>query len=101
MKINKSLKFADFSYDDEEKVFKITDKEGNTVTLNKVYSFAFMRFIIRIAQRNWLRQAPKKKKSLLSPQDPLADTAEFIFEENISEDSLISDASNPEWIFSK
>ena len=62
MKINKSLKFADFSYDDEEKVFTITDKEGNIVTLNKVYSFAFMRFIIRIAQRNWLRQPSKKKK---------------------------------------
>ena len=55
MKINKPLKFADFSYDEESKSFTITDKNGNTVELNKVYSFAFMRFVIRIAQRNWLR----------------------------------------------
>tara|TARA_R100000008_G_scaffold83579_1_gene69206 strand:- start:1413 stop:1736 length:324 start_codon:yes stop_codon:yes gene_type:complete len=55
MKINKSLKFAQFSYDEVTKNFTIKDKEGNEVKLNKVYSFAFMRFVIRIAQRNWLR----------------------------------------------
>jgi len=55
MKINKNLKFADFSYDEVAKSFTITDKNGNAVELNKVYSFAFMRFVIRIAQRNWLR----------------------------------------------
>ena len=59
MKINKNLKFADFSYDEESKTFTISDKDGHGVELNKVYSFAFMRFVIRIAQRNWLR--PKKK----------------------------------------
>ena len=25
------------------------------IQLNKVYAFAFMRFVIRMAQRNWLR----------------------------------------------
>ena len=59
MKINKNLKFADFSYDEELKTFAISNKDGQRVELNKVYSFAFMRFVIRIAQRNWLR--PKKK----------------------------------------
>ena len=55
MKITKELKYATFSYDELEKTFNISDKEGNTVTLNKVYAFAFMRFVIRMAQRNWLR----------------------------------------------
>ena len=67
MKINKSLKFADFSYDEGSKVFTITDKNGNEVELNKVYSFAFMRFVIRIAQRNWLRSASKFKKIVDKP----------------------------------
>ena len=64
MKINKSLKFADFSYDEEAKLFTITDKDGNEVELNKVYSFAFMRFVIRISQRNWLRNPNKVKKNI-------------------------------------
>ena len=25
------------------------------LSLNKVYAFAFMRFVVRMAQRNWLR----------------------------------------------
>ena len=37
------------------KSFTISDKNGNTVELNKVYAFAFMRFVVRMAQRNWLR----------------------------------------------
>jgi len=55
MKINKHLKYADFSYDESDKTFTITEEDGNRVILSKVYSFAFMRFVIRIAQRNWLR----------------------------------------------
>ena len=64
MKINKQLKYAEFSYDEENKTFTITEEDGNRVILNKVYSFAFMRFVIRMAQRNWLRQAKKEKKEL-------------------------------------
>ena len=65
MKIKKSLKYADFEYDEESKSFTIIDTEnGGAVELNKVYSFAFMRFVIRMAQRNWLRQTNKQKKVL-------------------------------------
>tara|TARA_R100000808_G_C2129339_1_gene138864 strand:- start:611 stop:868 length:258 start_codon:yes stop_codon:yes gene_type:complete len=55
MKITKELKYATFSYDEEGKAFTITEEDGSSVTLNKIYSFAFMRFVVRIAQRNWLR----------------------------------------------
>ena len=55
MKIDKQLKYAEFSYDEKDKTFTITEEDGNRVILNKVYAFAFMRFGIRISQRNWLR----------------------------------------------
>ena len=65
MKITKELKYATFEYDEETKKFLIIDTEdGGVVELNKVYAFAFMRFVIRMAQRNWLRQAKKEKKEL-------------------------------------
>ena len=63
MKITKNLKYADFEWDEESKVFTIK-KDDNEITLNKVYAFAFMRFVIRMAQRNWLRQTKKPKKVL-------------------------------------
>ena len=56
MKIKKKLKNAEFEYDEETKKFLIIDSEdGGAVELNKVYAFAFMRFVVRMAQRNWLR----------------------------------------------
>ena len=65
MIISKKLKNAEFEYDEETKKFLIIDPEnGNTVELNKVYAFAFMRFVVRMAQRNWLRQ-PKKPTKIL------------------------------------
>ncbi len=70
---NKSLKFADFSYDESSKTFTITDKNGNQVELNKIYSFAFMRFVIRIAQRNWLRT----KKVVDTTPEPMLDLPEL------------------------
>lgn len=55
-KITKKLKNAEFEYDEETKKFLIIDGEdGGVVELNKVYAFAFMRFVVRMAQRNWLR----------------------------------------------
>ena len=55
-KITKELKNATFEYDEETKKFLIIDTEdGGVVELNKVYAFAFMRFVVRMAQRNWLR----------------------------------------------
>ena len=63
--ISKKLKNAEFEYDEETKKFFIIDPEnGNAVELNKVYAFAFMRFVVRMAQRNWLRQ-PKKAEKVL------------------------------------
>ena len=55
MNISKELKNATFDYNEFSKSFTISDKNGNTVELNKVYAFAFMRFVVRMAQRNWLR----------------------------------------------
>jgi|TARA_R100000995_G_scaffold83375_1_gene59117 hypothetical protein len=82
MKIQRDLKFATFIYDDEDKSITIetrsdgippqghveTDLEyaervanedpptNGRIHLNKVYSFALLRFVIRIAQRNWFRK---------------------------------------------
>jgi hypothetical protein len=55
MKITKDLKHASFEYDEDLKTFTIIGNDGNHVALNKVYAFAFMRFVVRMAQRNWLR----------------------------------------------
>lgn len=55
MKIRKELKNAAFVYDEEKKCFYLSGKEGELIELNKVYAFAFMRFVVRVAQRNWLR----------------------------------------------
>jgi|TARA_B110000495_G_scaffold195739_1_gene203659 hypothetical protein len=55
MKITKKLKYAEFEWDEEMKAFMITEEDGNRVILNKIYAFAFMRFVVRMAQRNWLR----------------------------------------------
>tara|TARA_R110001592_G_scaffold130031_4_gene343032 strand:- start:10777 stop:11022 length:246 start_codon:yes stop_codon:yes gene_type:complete len=63
MKITKELKNATFEYDEVEKSFTIKE-EGGEVTLNKVYAFAFMRFVVRMAQRNWLRDKKSIDKTI-------------------------------------
>ena len=63
MKITKELKNATFEYDEAEKSFAIKE-EGGEVTLNKVYAFAFMRFVVRISQRNWLRDKKSIDKTI-------------------------------------
>ena len=69
MKIVKELKNVTFEYDEETKRFLIIDLEdGSVVELNKVYAFAFMRFVVRMAQRNWLRSKKpldKNEESML------------------------------------
>ena len=57
MKIKKELKNVFFEYDEETKTFTIMEEDGfhGHIQLNKVYAFAFMRFVVRMAQRNWLR----------------------------------------------
>ena len=75
MKIKKKLKNAEFEYNEETKKFLIIDVEdGSSVELNKVYAFAFMRFVVRMAQRNWLRQKKfnsSDEKDLLSRENQL------------------------------
>ena len=64
MLIKKDLKNATFEYDESSKIFTIAGHDHQFVELNKVYAFAFMRFVVRMAQRNWLRQ-PQKTKNIL------------------------------------
>lgn len=65
-KITKQLKSATFEYDEEKKVFTLYDHDGfnGTIELNKIYAFAFMRFVVRMAQRNWLRSSKSKTKQV-------------------------------------
>lgn len=67
MKINKQLKNVSFEYDENKKSFTIMEADGfnGCIELNKVEAFAFMRFVVRMAQRNWLRN----KKSLDKNED--------------------------------
>lgn len=69
-KILKQLKNASFEYDEESKEFTIEDAEGNCVVLNKIYAFALMRFVIRMAQRNWLR-SNKTIEEIIEEDDEL------------------------------
>lgn len=70
MKITKQLKNVTFEYDENKKSFTIMEADGfnGYIELNKVEAFAFMRFVVRMAQRNWLRE----KKSLVSLKNNLA-----------------------------
>jgi hypothetical protein len=61
MKISKELKYATFEWEEETKTFSVTDANNNTIELNKIYGFALMRFIIRIAQRNFLKKPLQKE----------------------------------------
>tara|TARA_B110000305_G_scaffold239011_1_gene305770 strand:+ start:289 stop:543 length:255 start_codon:yes stop_codon:yes gene_type:complete len=66
MKITKELKNATFEYDEEKKTFTIMEADGfnGCIELNKVYAFAFMRFVVRISQRNWLRDKKSIDKTI-------------------------------------
>tara|TARA_S200002703_G_C3779136_1_gene240035 strand:+ start:752 stop:1006 length:255 start_codon:yes stop_codon:yes gene_type:complete len=75
--IKKELKNATFEWDEESKSLIVIDSIGNKVELNKIYSFALMRFIIRIAQKNFTKKTLQKESSLISieenqepPEDP-------------------------------
>ena len=84
MKIKRKLKYATFEYDEDEKSIMIETRTtsdafkniasasgefdlprpiNGRIKLNKVYSFALLRFVIRIAQRNWFRKVKKALKS--------------------------------------
>ena len=70
MKITKELKNATFEWSEQTKTFSVTDSNNNTIELNKIYGFALMRFIIRIAQRNFLKKPlPKELISDILEED--------------------------------
>ena len=71
MTIRKELKNITFEYDEEKKMFTILEADGfhGCIELNKVYAFAFMRFVVRVAQRNWLRT----KKSVDKVEDVMVE----------------------------
>lgn len=63
-KITKTLKYGTFIWDDEARMFEIFATNRDTgeqrhLYLNKVYAFAFLRFVVRMAQRNWYRKRKK------------------------------------------
>ena len=66
MKIKRTLKYGSFSWDDETKKFTV-EHRGQSIELNKIYAFAFLRFAFSVAQRNWFRKIvkPKVKKEII------------------------------------
>ncbi|MAM17502.1 MAG: hypothetical protein CME35_00860 [Gramella sp.] len=60
MKIERKLKYGSFGWNDETKMFSIEHK-GQSIKLNKIYAFAFLRFAFSVAQRNWFRKIVKPK----------------------------------------
>ena len=92
MKIKKELKNATFEYDEETKSFTISgvDELYSTVELNKVYAFAFMRFVVRMAQRNWLRNKPIKKE-----KNKPAKLAEYPFDDPNQTEFTYEEVSPP------
>ena len=89
MKIERKLKYGSFSWDDETKKFTVKHK-GQSIELNKIYAFAFLRFAFSIAQRNWFRKQEKPKKIEMPDKETLAfdregNLAEEICDKNIRE----------------
>ena len=74
-KITKELKNATFIYDEEKKTFTIMEADGfnGYIELNKVYAFAFMRFVVRMAQRNWLR-SNKSNSKIIEEEEELEES---------------------------
>ena len=81
MKIKRTLKYGSFSWDDETKKFTVEYK-GQSIELNKIYAFAFLRFAFSVAQRNWFRKQEKPKKIEMPDKEILA---EEICDKNIRE----------------
>jgi hypothetical protein len=81
MKIKRTLKYGSFGWDDETKKFTVEYK-GQSIELNKIYAFAFLRFAFSVAQRNWFRKQEKPKKIEMPDKEILA---EEICDKNIRE----------------
>jgi hypothetical protein len=72
MKVERKLKYGSFSWDDETKKF-IVEHKGQSIELNKIYAFAFLRFAFSIAQRNWFRKLAKPKKIEMPEAEEIRD----------------------------
>ena len=72
MKIKRTLKYGSFSWDDETKKFTVEHK-GQSIELNKIYAFAFLRFAFSVAQRNWFRKQEIPKKIEMPDKEILAE----------------------------
>ena len=88
MKIERSLKYAKFEWDDENKTFTITQADGSKVCLNKVYAFSFMRFVTSMAQRNWFRKT-EKTQIKQNHLDSLAESGQFVFDEALNVNQIL------------
>ena len=70
MKTTKELKRGTFTWDDELKKLTVETDNGDKIELDKIYSFALMRFIIRIAQKNFLKNPlTNKEESAIVEED--------------------------------
>ena len=72
MKIERKLKYGSFGWDDETKKFTVEHK-GQSIELNKIYAFAFLRFAFSVAQRNWFRKLEKPKVDKKIPLQKICD----------------------------
>ena len=72
MKIERKLKYGSFGWDDETKKFTVEHK-GQSIELNKIYAFAFLRFAFSVAQRNWFRKLEKPKADKKIPLQKICD----------------------------
>tara|TARA_Y100000592_G_scaffold64772_1_gene100844 strand:+ start:3037 stop:3297 length:261 start_codon:yes stop_codon:yes gene_type:complete len=80
-KITKDLKHARFTWDEKHGIFSVESPKGNKIELNKVYSFALMRFIIRIAQKNFAKNIlPKKNIDVNTLEDDYDDPRQQKFD---------------------
>jgi hypothetical protein len=50
------------SYNENDDSYSVNTQSN--IKLNKVYAFSFMRFVVRMAQRNWFKKPHKNKKEL-------------------------------------
>lgn len=61
--ITKKLKYGEFWWDEENKLFGAKNYRNETgIVLEKVYLFAMIRFAIRIMSSNWLRNKKSGKR---------------------------------------
>ena len=86
MKIKRTLKYGSFGWDDETKKFTVEHK-GQSIELNKIYAFAFLRFAFSVAQRNWFRKQ----------ENPRSRETETICDETSEKENLTTSSMSSNW----